>query len=117
MEIARDLLQAINVLVDKGKRRIGRPFCKNVWLRDSVFRRQIQKKRRILRIGGPRRRRGKLRSCKKGQFGRVFRASSLPQEFSQDPPAPGDRAERQHGLIMYKLPNTSECFMPIRVAP
>src|SRR5678815_3959947 len=25
--------------------------------------------------------------------------------------------DKQHGLMMYKLPNTSECFMPIRVAP
>src|SRR5579862_8089764 len=29
----------------------------------------------------------------------------------------GGRGDKQHGLIMYKLPNTSECFMPIRVAP
>src|SRR5690242_2847087 len=25
--------------------------------------------------------------------------------------------DKQHGLIMYKLPKTSECFIPIRVAP
>ena len=30
---------------------------------------------------------------------------------------PVGRVERQQGLIMYKLPKTSECFMPIRVAP
>ena len=27
------------------------------------------------------------------------------------------RGDKQHGLMMYKLPNTSECFMPMRVAP
>src|SRR4051812_29691712 len=32
-------------------------------------------------------------------------------------PAPLPRAERQHGLMMYRLPNTSACFMPMRVAP
>src|SRR6185437_13022188 len=31
--------------------------------------------------------------------------------------APGCRADKQHGLMMYKLPNTSACFMPMRVAP
>jgi len=25
--------------------------------------------------------------------------------------------DKQHGLIIYRLPKTSECFMPIRVAP
>src|SRR5690349_21193939 len=27
------------------------------------------------------------------------------------------RADRQHGLMMYRPPNTSACFIPIRVAP
>src|SRR5436190_18371082 len=30
---------------------------------------------------------------------------------------PTPRADIQHGLMMYRLPNTSECFMPIRLAP
>ena len=30
---------------------------------------------------------------------------------------PTPRAERQHGLMMYRLPNTSACFMPMREAP
>jgi hypothetical protein len=30
---------------------------------------------------------------------------------------PAGRAERQHGLMMYRLPNTSACFIPMRVAP
>ena len=29
---------------------------------------------------------------------------------------PARRAERQQGLITYRLPNTSACFMPMRVA-
>src|SRR5688572_20039623 len=29
----------------------------------------------------------------------------------------GDRGARQHGLMMYRLPNTSACFIPMRVAP
>src|ERR1700677_3756807 len=29
----------------------------------------------------------------------------------------GGRGDKQHGLMMYKLPKTSECFMPMRVAP
>src|SRR5687767_8354486 len=27
------------------------------------------------------------------------------------------RGDRQHGLIMYKLPKTSGCFIPMRAAP
>src|SRR5690242_9103739 len=27
------------------------------------------------------------------------------------------RADRQQGLMMYKAPNTSACFMPMRVVP
>src|ERR1035438_1609688 len=27
------------------------------------------------------------------------------------------RDDKQHGLMMFRLPNTSECFMPMRVAP
>ena len=45
----------------------------------------------------------------------VFAASTA---FSRSAFAgPAGRAARQHGLMMYRLPNTSECFMPIRLAP
>src|ERR1044072_5521463 len=30
---------------------------------------------------------------------------------------PACRGARQHGLMMYRLPNTSECFIPMRLAP
>src|SRR5450631_1173430 len=30
---------------------------------------------------------------------------------------PAVRGDRQQGLMMYRLPNTSECFIPRRVAP
>src|SRR6476620_10858004 len=43
-------------------------------------------------------------------------ASSLAAAFGAGAP-PLPRADRQHGLMMYRLPNTSACFMPIRVAP
>src|SRR5436190_7474943 len=32
-------------------------------------------------------------------------------------PRPLPRADRQQGLMMYRLPKTSACFMPIRAAP
>src|ERR1017187_6975940 len=45
----------------------------------------------------------------------VFTAASFFSSSKLGGPA--GRAERQHGLIMYTLPKTSECFMPMRVAP
>src|SRR6187401_1926321 len=30
---------------------------------------------------------------------------------------PAARADMQHGLMTYRLPNTSGCFMPMRLAP
>src|SRR4051794_8255384 len=30
---------------------------------------------------------------------------------------PAARADKQQGLMMYKLPNTSGCFIPMRLAP
>src|SRR5882724_3283052 len=30
---------------------------------------------------------------------------------------PACLGDKQHGLMMYRLPNTSSCFMPMRVAP
>src|SRR5919108_3209630 len=44
-----------------------------------------------------------------------FAAALVPPGAPRPPPLP--RGDRQHGLMMYRLPNTSACFMPIRVAP
>ena len=44
-----------DVLVDKGQRSVGRPFCHDLRLRNAVFGRQVEIQRRILRIGSPRR--------------------------------------------------------------
>src|SRR3954452_16427775 len=44
-------------------------------------------------------------------------ASSFAAAFGPGAPRPPPRGDRQHGLMMYRLPNTSACFMPIRVAP
>src|SRR5438128_8845464 len=45
----------------------------------------------------------------------VFTASSA---FSVSAFAgPAGRGDKQHGLMMYRLPNTSACFIPMRVAP
>ena len=45
----------------------------------------------------------------------VFTASNAFSCAAFGVPAP--RAARQHGLMMYELPKTSECFIPIRLAP
>src|ERR1051326_502294 len=42
-------------------------------------------------------------------------AAALAFGVPRPPPLP--RGDRQHGLMMYRLPNTSACFIPIRVAP
>src|SRR6476646_6607068 len=45
----------------------------------------------------------------------VFTAASASSFAGLAGPAP--RADRQQGLMMYRLPKTSACFMPMRVAP
>src|SRR5436305_11879426 len=45
----------------------------------------------------------------------LFTASSAASLSAFVGPAP--RGARQQGLMMYTLPNTSGCFIPIRVAP
>src|ERR1700757_1612128 len=45
----------------------------------------------------------------------VFTASSAFSVSGFTGPAP--RADMQQGLMMYKLPNTSGCFIPMRLAP
>src|SRR6266536_4376993 len=57
----------------------------------------------------------RAKNCSFAESSGVFTAS---RAFSISGLAgPACRGARQHGLIMYKLPNTSECFIPIRVAP
>src|SRR5579871_2579360 len=62
-----------------------------------------------------------LASCARGknpslaESSGVFTASSAFSISGFGDPA--ILADRQQGLMIYKLPNTSECFMPMRVAP
>jgi len=60
-------------------------------------------------------------SCARAKKGRlaasagVFTASRLFASSGSGGPA--GRGDMQHGLIVYKLPNTSGCFIPRRAAP
>ncbi len=67
------LTQIIDVLIDEGEGRVGRPFRNDLGLRNAVFGRQVEEERRILGIRRPRSRAGELCSRKEGQFDGIFR--------------------------------------------
>ena len=66
----------------------------------------------------------RVASCARAKNGslaeirRRFHRFQLLSRISGISPAPaGPSRHRQQGLMMYRLPNTSGCFMPMRVAP
>src|SRR5690242_14486665 len=59
-DIDRDrpvLLEVADILIDERQRRVGSPSREHVGLNDTILGRQVEKKRRLLRIGRPSRRR------------------------------------------------------------
>src|SRR5579871_6961750 len=109
--------QTADVLVQKRERSIGCPFCKNIWLRRAIFRWQVEIERRIFWIWGPCGCSCERGTRKKGRFAESAGTLTASRLLTRSAFAGAGRADRQHGLMMYKLPKTSECFMPIRVAP
>ena len=92
-------------------------FARIVRLRHAVLHRQVEIERRILRIRATRPPPWPAeRRAKNGSFAEssgVFTAASCLLQFGIRPVRPL-AADRQHGLMMYRLPNTSGCFMPMR---
>src|SRR5436305_14055176 len=59
-------------------------------------------------------------SCARGKHGSLAESSgafAASMAFATSGFGPVGRGDKQHGLMMYKPPNTSECFIPMRVAP
>ena len=66
------LAQISNVLVDEGQWSVRRPLRHHIRLQHSVLHRQIKIKRRILGVGRPGRRAGKLGAREKGKLRRIL---------------------------------------------
>ena len=110
------LTQIIYVLIDEGQRRVGSPLRNNRGLRDTVL---VGKSRKRGGFFGSGDHAAALASCARAENGSLTESSGSFTDSSvlATSEEPGCRAERQQGLMMYKLPKTSGCFMPIRVAP